>query len=59
MIGSQQNLRQAFVITKQNIIARLHFFNEIGLEQQRFDFRFCDNHFQLVGLADHAQDAIG
>jgi hypothetical protein len=35
MVGCQQDLRQAFVIAQQNIVARLHLLDQVRFKKQR------------------------
>ena len=58
MVGGQQDLRQAFVIAQQDVVARFHLLDQVRLKKQRFGFRLGDDDFQLFSLADHAHQPV-
>ena len=58
MVGRQQDLRQALVVAKKDVVARFQLLDQVRLKKQRLDLGLGDDHFQRLGLADHAHQSV-
>ena len=59
VISRQQDLRQAFVVAKKDVVARLQLLDQVRFQKQRLDLGLGDDDFQRLGLADHAHQSVG
>ena len=55
--ASELQVRVAFVVAKQNVVARLQRFDEVAFQQQRLGFRAHHGGFQPGNLAHHVAGA--
>ena len=44
MVGRQQDLRQALVVAKKDVVARLQLLDQVRLKKQRLDLGLGDDH---------------
>ena len=58
MVGRQQDLRQALVVAKKDVVARLQLLDQVRLKKQRLDLGLGDDHLKRLGLADHAHQSV-
>ncbi len=55
----QHQPRVAFVIPQQDVEARLHALDVVGLQQQRFGFRVGGHNFHCHRFGNHAPQPFG
>ena len=58
MVGCQQDLRQALVVAKKDVVARLQLLDQVRLKKQRLDLGLGNDHLKRLGLADHAHQPV-
>jgi hypothetical protein len=59
VIFGEKNIRKRFVVAHQDVEARLHLLDVIGLEQKRFRLRFSRDENHGSRERDHPRDAVG
>ena len=58
VVAGEQDLRQALVVAKQDVVARLQLLDQVRFQKQRLDLRAGDDHLQRLGLADHPHQPV-
>jgi hypothetical protein len=53
LLNRQLYVGMRFVIAKQDVVARLIFFDEVVFEQESFEGRICDDEVDLRGFGKH------
>ena len=53
VVAGQHDVREALVVAQQDVEARLQLLDEVGFEQQRFDFGAGGDDLHRPGLGDH------
>ena len=58
VVGCQQNLRQALVVAKQDVVARLQPLDQVRFQKQRLDLGTGDDDLEGLGLAHHPHEPV-